>query len=82
MAKLGNGESARCKRLYEVIETGGAIFDYPGMLTLGIVTWDAKSAAYTLTVEATDAEVGGFSGFSCTFTGAGKIIKKVSHIRT
>ena len=75
-AKMTGGEYKKCEELFSMIKTGKSILDYPGMLPLGNVTWDAKLKTYTLRVEATDAVEQQFAGFDCVFSADGKITGK------
>ena len=69
--KLGEKRRAapkNCKQLQALITVGKAVSDYPGLLTLGIITWDKDQHTYHLRVTAPlQRGEGDYGGFLLTF---------------
>lgn len=53
---------ANCKRLESIITIGSSISDYPGLLAIGNIRWNARGEIYTIQVNmpGEEFEYGGF----------------------
>jgi len=66
------GADARFKELFFQLKIGKSIFDYPGILPLGTLRWNAERGVFIFHV----AGGGESFGFDCIFPVSGKIADK------